>query len=148
MPSSRFSIIPVSVLAAQGGPPVKSVNPDRPGNPIQPNRSNAPLRDPVACHTGRANRIIKTQFIELVAGKRVKIASQHAMHAHACKTVGVGIRVDRSKRYRLDAAVAGIAQVRKPAPLPRDRTVYLKTRNIALRPRKKTASRRSHAHVA
>src|SRR5580698_3631879 len=150
MLSSRFSIITLCPFRRpyQGGPPVKSVNPDRPGCPIQSYRSGMPLRDPAAGSACHANRIVKTQLIELVAGKRVKITSQHAMHAHARKTIVVGIRVNRAKGDRLDPAVSGVAKVRKPAPLARQRTVYLQTRNVAFRSRKKPASRRRHADVA
>src|ERR1700722_1568943 len=150
MLSSRFSIITLCPFRRpyQGGPPVKSVNPDRTGCPIQSYRSGMPLRDPAAGGARNANRIVKTQFIELVAGKRVKITPQHAMHSQARETVSVGIRVDCAEGDRLDAAVPGVAKVRKPAPLACQRTVYLQARDVAFRSRKKTASRGRHAHVA
>ena len=82
----------------------------------------------------------KLQFIELIAGKRVKIASQHPMHSHARETVGVSVRVvgrtsvlgglgaaaysQLRQRRRLDAAVARISDIRKPTPHPRERTVH------------------------
>src|SRR5260221_1969039 len=137
---------------------LKSIDPDRPGGPIQSKRHHIPGRNAVAGGIGETVRVVKRQFIELVAYKPVEIAPERTMQSAPNETKVVAIRivgragsnqalgkqtgalVNLRQSKRLHSVVVRISEIAKHGPHPRQRARYGQACDVALRPRKQSRS--------
>ena len=125
---------------------LKLVEPERPGSPVQSDRSYLPVRNPAAGPSRPTIRAVKRQLVKLIAGKSLEIASEPPMHAAADETVLVNIGAHSGAIHhgttciRRDAAVAGVSDVRKPAPDSSQLAGQIQPCDVALRPCKKPRS--------
>src|SRR5450631_2532698 len=78
--------------------PLKSVNTDRPGGPIQSKSDYLPVRNSTAWSVRHTVRLIERQLIELVAGECVEVSSKRTVQSASGKTVGVFVRCDATTR--------------------------------------------------
>src|SRR5436305_4955513 len=72
---------------------LKSIQPNRPWRPVQPKRERMAIGRSAATRQTGAIRVVKSQAIELVRRKPVKIVPKVAMHASANETGVIRVRV-------------------------------------------------------
>src|SRR5260370_21139841 len=80
-----------SFWPAGNSPALKSVNPDRPGGPIQSKCHHIAVRNPAAWEAWHAVRMVERKLIKLVTEKAVKLASKRPVQPHPRIAVGVSI---------------------------------------------------------
>src|ERR1700745_2202843 len=101
--SSRFSIItrypfwPAPAVLRESAA-VKSIQPDRPGSPIQTKSNAVLIRNSVAGRTGRTVRLAEGQLVELVRHKCVEVTSKTPSYPASGESIVVRVCVVRRAR--------------------------------------------------